>query len=137
MTLSFVINGNHENINGNPLPYFRTTQQSAFSNGNLRYASWLEYVRRSFERTAGPGYLKILREAGKLDRHPITDKKIKGNVAATIYFAGENHGDPDNVVKGILDALFTNDKHIDVQTFHTCGNESGRVEVTVDVSVDN
>jgi len=48
-----------------------------------------------------------------------------------IFWHGENHGDPDNVFKGIADALFADDKHLDgsFNSQHQKGDP--RVEVCI------
>lgn len=119
--MTFTITGNQEDKAGNPIPYNRTTQGSYWNKSSKRYQAWKDFVRLQFWLQAG-AFDESTKPYGK---------EAKGRLEAKISFKGENHADPDNIVKGILDALFENDKHIDVSTSHTCKNPQGSVEVTI------
>lgn len=130
----FKIRGNQENPVGNPIPYFRSTQGSQFSKGAKRYNAWKDYVRANYLDATRPN--KPIKREDFGDFHDILQRKpiggiVMGRVTAEIYFGGEGHADPDNIVKGILDALFANDKHIDVETKHSCRNKNPHVVVTI------
>lgn len=129
MNLRFTITGNQENAAGNPIPYHRTTQRAKFTPAHQRYLAWKDHVRGAFQKSADMPKDYEGREMvyDKLGGRP------SGRVSAMILFGGENHADPDNVIKGILDALFDDDKEIDVETWHTCGNADPRVEVTIEL----
>jgi hypothetical protein len=123
--MTFTILGNQEDKTGNPIPYHRQTQRSSFFNKSAkRYQAWKDHVRSEF----------WLQTAKKLKADKPYGKDVKGRLEAKISFRGENHADPDNIVKGILDALFENDKHIDVTTSHTCKNPQGSVTVTISIT---
>jgi len=118
--ISFAVRGNHEDPNGNAVPYERMTQRSKRTDYRaLRYLAWKVFVLQSFiEQTrqgcpcAPDGYYRL-------------DVKC--------FFIGEGHADPENVRKGIQDALFVyGDKHVigSVDLEHV--KEAPRVEVVVD-----
>ncbi|HZS09555.1 MAG TPA: hypothetical protein VFD58_32305 [Blastocatellia bacterium] len=122
MTTRFIITGNQENKTGNPIPYFRQTQQSSrFNPAARRYHDWKDFVRAQF----------WLQTAKKLRTDKPYGKAAKGRLEVKIRFRGEAHADPDNIVKGLLDSLFENDKHIDVSTSHSCGNQAGSIEILI------
>lgn len=85
-------------IPGQPVGYTRQTYWQARI-GNLphvkRYRAWKEFVR-------------ICSLQVKFNRNPID--KIRLDVM--IYFKNKKHPDPENVRKGIQDALFENDKYV-------------------------
>jgi Holliday junction resolvase RusA-like endonuclease len=49
-----------------------------------------------------------------------------------VYWMNGNHGDPDNIFKGLADALFINDKFLD-GSFETnnAPDGKGRVVITI------
>jgi len=94
------IRGNQEDPKyGNPIPYCRMTQRSKFKSKTAkRYLAWKEYVQECW-----------LEAFGKGSNFP-SGGCYRLNVDC--YFRSENHGDPENVRKGIQDALFADDKHV-------------------------
>lgn len=130
LATQFTIQGNQENKKGNPIPYHRTTQGSFWNKSSKRYKAWKEYVREQYAQAHKSGSLPEVKPTLKDGPEPIKGK-VKGTVQVHIYFAGENHADPDNIVKGINDALFENDKHVDVVTTHQCHEKVGKVEVNI------
>lgn len=128
---AFTIYGNQENKAGNPVPYVRSTQGSKWNPRYQRYCSWKDYVVKA--------YLLVAPFKGEANRRMIQGGKpigkgVSGRVMVNIFFADETHCDPDNVVKGILDTLFQDDKHIDVETYHHCRADRPRVEVQVQLN---
>lgn len=121
--MTFTIVGNQEDERGNPIPYHRATQRGRFNKGQRRYYAWKDHVRASFAQSWDRSIPLTL--DGKIPGTPV------GKVTAEICFGSETHADPDNVVKGILDALFQNDKHVDVETKHSCRHDEPRVLVNV------
>lgn len=126
MTYTFTINGNHENIFANPVPYFRTTQGSKFSDGALRYAKWKSYVQKCFE---------IQNDLKPVLGKPITLTKTQtAEMHIFIGWADNTHGDCDNVYKGIADALFKNDKQLTKGSFDSIKSKGkGYVKVTITI----
>lgn len=135
--VQFTIFGNQENkLTGNPIPYTRTTQRGRWTPRSLRYESWKTYVVASyldavFPRDGSYDKAKFGELHDILSGKPI--KREKAKVTIFIFFADETHADPDNVVKGINDALFQQDKHVDVETHHSCAHtEVPRVDVKIE-----
>lgn len=126
----FTIYGNHEDPEGNPLGYTRTTQGARFNARYRRYVEWKQYVVAAFLRGA-----VCMPKTNQLNRHPIGGMP-KARVTISISFKSEVHSDPDNIVKGIIDSLFENDKHVDVSTKHFCGQPRGEVNVVVALEQD-
>ena len=118
---TFIIHGNQENDQGNPIPYLRMTQGSKWSKQAKRYLSWKEYVRKTFQKVHNISFID----------KPFNAPKARLTVHCS--FRGENHADLDNIAKGLLDSLFIQDKHVDVTTTHSCGNAKGSCVVTVDI----
>ena len=106
--LSFIIRGNQEDSAGNPVPYERTLNHS-WRKRSQRYHDWCHYVRAqmldSLSHTDTP---IVLTTEGKL--------RLKegecARVSLMVSWANEKHGDLDNVLKGILDAVFEDDKQV-------------------------
>lgn len=125
--IQFILTGNQEDMVGNPIPYHRTTQRSYWNKGSRRYQSWKTFVRQQY-------WLQTKKRIS--DDKPF-DKSFCGRLEITIEFRGENHADPDNIVKGIADALFENDKHVDVATKHACNAKKGKVIINIEAYPQN
>lgn len=131
---TFTIVGNQEDPQGNPIPYTRTTQGQKWHPRYRRYVAWKRHVVEAYKlailngNTVTASQYKIMAS----DDKPMQGTH-HGRVTVDIAFRDETHSDPDNVVKGILDSLFKNDKHIDVTTNHTCGNARGSVKVQIEL----
>ena len=124
-TIQFTIKGNQEDIEGNPLPYIRVVGRALWLPNAKKYHAWKEYVRSIFFR--------YYPEFSSADTHPLTTKiSNKGIMAIKIYWAHGVHADPDNVFKGIADALFKNDKFLDgAFESHYAPDGKGKVEVEI------
>ncbi len=121
-TYELTLLGNQEDPEGNPIPYFRQTQRSTWTKGARRYNAWKGFVQEEFCKKFDGVRL------GK----PIPGIP-RGRLSVDIEFRGEQHGDPDNVAKGLLDALFKNDKEMDVQTSHICRKRRGSVRIKIEM----
>jgi len=119
--IEFTLVGNQSDKAGNPIPYHRTTQASFWNKDSKRYNAWKQFVRQEY----------WLQTAKKISGHKPFNKAFKGKVEVYIEFKNESHADPDNIAKGILDALFENDKHVDITTSHTCKNKAGKVIIKI------
>ena len=127
----FIVRGNQEDSNGNPIPYLRSTQKSQWLPKVVRYNEWKTYVQNAFLKEYD---LPLgLSQKEQLKTRKVIGLTDKCRVRTAIFFRTEAHADPDNIVKGILDALFVNDKHVDVTTDHYCHSDSPRVEVTIEI----
>lgn len=134
-TIRFTVYGNQEDPRaGNPIPYTRTTQGQKWSPRYQRYTAWKTYVVAAYLDAAFPN-TRIPRDAFG-DAHDLLEKKpikskVRARINANIHFGKENHCDPDNVVKGLCDALFIDDKHVDVHTDHDCKNAQPHIEIEI------
>lgn len=91
----FTIMGNQRDTRGNPIPYHRTTQRARFAPEHRRYEEWKGYVRACASLMA------------KID---LSDRYCK--IEMDIEWANNKHCDGDNVLKGVNDSLFSNDKNV-------------------------
>lgn len=119
--MKFIIKGNQENPLGNPIGYTRTTQGSKWSPNYARYCAWKEYVVAAFDRAANTATWE-----GK----PIKSKE-KMYLHTFMFFANKKHPDPDNVAKGVADALFQNDKLVAGSYDFSFDKDNPRVEVII------
>lgn len=76
--------------NNNPIGYTRTTQKSKWNENSIKYEIWKRVVANTF-----------LNECPNL-RVP---KRTKCKLEIMIYYKNDIKSDPDNVFKGIADAL--------------------------------
>lgn len=130
---SFTITGNPDNLAGNPIPYFRIESRSKFSNGARRYYAWKDAIVSHFLQHH-PEFYDVYATQGK----PIyLGKDGLARMDLHIVWCNEAHSDPDNVFKGLADALFVNDKHLAGGfTFeHGVKGTPGRVEVKIQLDV--
>jgi len=65
---------------------------------------------------------------------PIILKNSKVRVDTIITWANHKHGDADNVHKGILDALFVNDKCVTTGFYDSEVKKKGVVDVKITIS---
>lgn len=140
--IKFTVVGNQEDPKGNPVPYHRSTQRAKFSPDHQRYIAYKEHVRDAFEAERklwgippiGKVNLKKVRELLTKSIHPIMGS-VRGRVVIWAFFGHKpcRHGDPDNIGKGILDALFADDSHVDLETHHACGHVEPKVDVVVEI----
>jgi len=125
MQVTFTIPGNHlDPERGNPIPYVRTTQRQKFKDERyLRYAGWKKYVQD----------IALVRATNKCTLHDLCAnfRKQKIRLDCMIYFGSQNHGDPENVRKGIQDSLFKQDKYVMGSVDFDYDRECPRVEVMI------
>lgn len=134
--IQFKITGNQEKKDGNPIPYFRTTQGTQFTKGAKRYHAWADYVRAAFidaiqamtakERAEVKEYINFA------NKKPIVAVAGKIVMDLNIDFKDNTHGDCDNVFKGIADALFMNDKYL-AGSFDYKEDSFSRGQVSVEI----
>ena len=130
--ITFTITGNHQDPMGNPIPFQRViASQMRYASG--RYMQWQSFARAQFDRTKNYAFdiitdsilangidaempIAVLRkELARLAKkpHPIKIEKYRATMHLDIYWTNEQHGDADNVFKGVADSLFENDKELD------------------------
>ncbi len=131
--ISFTIAGNQDDIYGNPIPYVRVVKRALWLPEAKRYNAWKTFVRRVFYK----GYPEYLMRAGTTlltDVQPLTTSfHEKTRMDIRIYWMNGIHGDPDNIFKGIADALFKNDKYLD-GSFETHRSEDGKGRVEIEIT---
>ena len=119
--MKFVIYGNQENRKGNPIGYHRTTQGSYWNEGSRRYKAWKDYVVAAYDRAAN---------AATISGKPIVSRE-KSYLHTMIYYANNARPDPDNVQKGVADALFENDKNVAGSYDFAIDKDNPRIEITI------
>jgi Holliday junction resolvase RusA-like endonuclease len=124
--VSFTIAGNHEDpAGGNPIPYTRMTQRSAHvSRSAIRYRHWKRYVVECYCAQVRKSPPQVANGHYRLD--------CKVYFLAPLVGRQCGHADPENVRKGIQDALFAmGDQHVigTVEMKHI--DEKPRVEVVI------
>lgn len=124
-TITFTIKGNQEDIEGNPVPYVRVVSRALWLPSAQRYHAWKEYVRSIFFRN----YPEFSSEHVQ----PLNTKiSERARMSIKIYWVNGAHADPDNIFKGLADALFHNDKFLDgVFESYYASDGKGRVEVEI------
>jgi len=130
-TIQFTIKGNPDDLEGNPVPYIRVVGRALWLPNAKRYHAWKTYVRSVFFR------LYPEHSNRSVELQPFTTKASdKGRMDIKIFWANGMHADPDNVFKGIADALFKNDKFLD-GSFESCyaPDCKGRVDVTISLNL--
>ena len=127
-TIKFTIKGNPEDIEGNPVPYVRVVGRALWLPNAKKYHAWKEYVRSIFYRNY-PEFASNNDEGPQ----PLTTKiSARARMAITIFWVNGVHADPDNIFKGLADALFRQDKFLDgAFESHYASDGKGRVEVEI------
>ncbi len=126
--IQFTIKGNPDDLEGNPVPYVRVVGRALWLPKAKKYHAWKEYVRSIFYRHY-PEFSTIGNESSQ----PLTTKiSARAQMSIVIYWVNGVHADPDNVFKGLADALFLNDKFLDgAFESHYASDGKGRVEVEI------
>lgn len=104
--IHFLIPGNQEDLEGNAIPYTRTTQGSKWSPKYQRYGAWKNYVIKHSKLKEG------FDKKGKLLKPIAIPDGYKAVMNLRVFYTDNTHPDTDNVFKGIADALFQNDKRL-------------------------
>lgn len=85
----------------NAVPYKRTTQKAKWLDKDYKkYQAFKEFLKCEFAKQ------------NKIYSHQVLDVKKTYEFKLKIGFKNKKHGDADNIVKGILDALFKSDKNV-------------------------
>jgi len=134
----FTILGNQEDPDGNPIPYKRVTQKSKWYGRGQRYEAWKGHVVEAFLSNLSRDERRFYEECMARHGKPVRmAEETKARLYTRIRFVNERHGDPSNIIKGIEDALFVDDKHVDLSTKHRCDADHGEVDVTLIATVTN
>lgn len=112
--ISFKILGNHKSKTGNAVPKLKMTGKQHWTPKAQEYVQWKAHVVRALIDTKGDpdfSYTTNLRAFGK----PInTGANNYALMYIRVYWSNKVHGDPENIFGSIADALFVNDKQLDV-----------------------
>lgn len=145
MQIEFIITGNQEHPEGNPIPYTRLTQGTTWTDKALRYGAWKTYVVQQFERAAKiQGFplalddqqaVKEMIRTGRPAK-PINLEKKLARMDIRIEWANGAHADADNIFKGILDALFVNDKNVAAGSFESKKANDGVGKVFIKITIE-
>lgn len=133
MRISFVIVGNQENPNGNPIPYHRATQGSRWNHASQRYEAWKAHVQLALMGAVKRGRSEMEKTIYRRicsGSKPIIKTDQKQRTDIFIYWANHAHADPDNILKGINDALYESDKFVSCSADFVQSSD-GRGRVTV------
>ena len=107
----------------NPVPYKRTTQRQKYVDEDYKkYQQWKAIV-----------YFSFIKQLGKAPQN-FFKKDQKYYVDIMIYFKDRTHGDSDNIMKGVLDAIFQKpltDKYIAGSFDYQYDKKNPRVEVKI------
>ena len=133
--ISFVLNGNQDDVYGNPVPYTRVVRRALWVPAAKKYEGWKSFVRRTFYKHY-PEFLMRVENQLLYGLKPLsTTVSYKARMDIRIYWMNGIHGDPDNIFKGIADSLFKNDKFLD-GSFETYMSEEGKGRVEVDITIN-
>lgn len=140
MKIKFTIKGNQEDPTGNPVPYVRSTRAALWRSDGRRYAAWKAYVQKQFINCLIELKTHEFVKGGNLAATFDTDtpkpirifSDAKARMDIKIFWKNGAHGDPDNIFKGIADALFVNDRNLDGSFKSAVSNDGQpKVEVTL------
>lgn len=68
-------------------------------------------------------------------KKPIDLGKGSASMKIKIHWGKKVHGDPDNIWKGIADALFQNDREVEgCFSYETAPDKNGKVDVEIKLS---
>lgn len=112
----------------NPVPYTRTTQAAKWNPRYLKYIAWRDVIKTAFfdKHPKVYGQNEFMRKL-----HPLREEGPWHITTKIYYKSKQSQGDPDNVHKGINDALFRTDKYVCGSYTFGYDKKNPRVEVTV------
>jgi Holliday junction resolvase RusA-like endonuclease len=117
-------------VPGDPVPYLRMTQKevrmSKAAEASLKGGQITKYraIHRYWEYK---NKVQLCSLQVKFDRNP----QEKMYIHIDIYFRNKKHGDPDNIIKCVLDAIFDNDKYVAPCCDFFYDKDNPRVEVSI------
>lgn len=133
--LKFTIKGNQEDPEGNPLAYLRVVGRALWLPNAKKYHAWKGYVRQAFHREY-PEFVMCDGKQVLYDDQPLTTKHSEiARMDIKIFWMNGIHGDPDNIFKGIADALFKNDKFLD-GSFESRNSLDGKGRVDIEITIN-
>lgn len=137
--LQFTIHGNQDDHDGNPLGYKRMLKQHMRAD-SVKYLEWCNYVRNQFHVQTRHGIKRVLSIKEQLSENPpkplTSSRDSPAKMDIMIMLANDIRPDPDNIFKGIADALFENDKYVMDGSFKTVYNPEKKGQVLVTITVE-
>ncbi|MGX7894421.1 RusA family crossover junction endodeoxyribonuclease [Tsuneonella sp. HG222] len=121
--MKFTVYGNHLDPKGNPIGYYRTTQGAKWKPEAIRYNLWKSHVVAAYIDAGGT--------VNATGYKPLKTGKEKWLLTTMSYFANDVRPDPDNVQKGVADAIFVNDKYVIGTYDFAFDHECPRVEIEI------
>ncbi len=134
-TLSFTIIGNHKDPKGNPVPKLKMTGRQHWTPKAKEYVLWKQHVQQAFINSMS----QAGRDMMEKDFYPGKPIRLANGEHALmrlrIKWKDNTHGDPENIFGSVADALFENDKNLDIGTVSVKAKE-GRIGVTIYIFED-
>lgn len=131
----FVIQGNPDDPNGNPMPKLKLTKGQHWHPRVKKYVAWRGHVQESFLRELSLSGDILYHEVCKaiaMNLRPLqTSKQNKMTMDIVIHWKNDAHGDPENVFGSIADALFDQDKFLYGSFAEGDSRGEGKVEVVI------
>jgi len=122
-------------VEGQPVPYTRTTQKQKWV--DKRWQKYIDYrakIQVAFFKSVETHPMKKYFATSMVTKNkPLDTKETKIYVSIKMFFANRQHGDPDNIMKGILDALFVSDKYCAGTFDFEYDKDAPRVEVKIEL----
>lgn len=134
--LSFTIIGNHSDEKGNAVPKAKLTKRQQWTDKAQNYSFWKTHIVSSlfgFEKVESE-LAKYIRNYSEYGKPIVLQPGEHARMSLRIKFADAHHGDPENIFGSIADALFHNDKKLDINTVSSMSkSKEGRVSVTIHI----
>ncbi len=120
-------------VPGTCVPYTRTTQKQKWVDARWKkYADYKTKIQANFfESVKEHPMSKYFAQSMIAKSKPLDTKQTKVYVSIKMFFKNKQHGDPDNIYKGAIDALFVSDKYIAGFFDFDYDEISPRLEVTI------
>ena len=139
-TIRFTVTGNGDDPKGNPLPKLRMTQRQGWKPEVQRYVRYLETVRGAFlkspdlTRADVDALTRTMASKGSKKLIPKAMTQRKAWLRVDLTWSSRVHGDPENVLGAIADAIFEDDKNLAVcADFTEELGECGQAVVTIEL----
>jgi hypothetical protein len=101
----------------NPLPKLKMTGNQSWTKQAKRYVAYRHHVQALFLKslsTSDSAFNRSCVQNIALGYRPIVLEKTRAKLEIFFLWKGETHADPENALGAIADALFDDDKHVEV-----------------------
>lgn len=129
-TISFSILGNHKDPKGNAVPKLKMTGRQHWTPKAKEYVLWKQHVVSSFISSLPQGTQNLIEKDFYPGKPIRLEKEEHALMRLRIKWKDNTHGDPENIFGSVADALFENDKNLDIGTVSVRAKE-GRIGVTI------